>query len=311
MSVTEDCSLYLTTEDGHQVFVRQWDTQQPVRGWIHILHGMVEHCGRYGELARSLNQLGFQVVSHDHRGHGNSVKQEADRGHYADTHGWQKVSEDVSCVQRYIAQQASQAKRLILGHSMGSYIAQQYAILQGHTLDGLILSGSTSQPALLLGLLKCVIGLESFRQGPRGKSALINMLVFGAFNQKFKPARTSFDWLSRDPAQVDAYVNDPLCGYLCTNQTWSDMIGGLQHISKPENLKQIPTNLPVYILGGDMDPVSDQGKGLHRLNTLYQDTGLSDLTFKLYEEARHELFNETNKKQVMDELAIWLNRRIT
>lgn len=303
-------SFYLDTEDNHQIFVRQWNTPQSVKGWIHILHGMVEHCGRYAHLAEFFNQCGYNVVSHDHRGHGFSVADKGDLGHYADKQGWEKLSRDVHRVQQHIDEQSQQGKRILLGHSMGSYIAQQYAMLKGDKLDALVLSGSTSQPQMLLSLLKFVIGLESTRQGPRGKSWLVDKLVFGQFNQKFKPAKTDFDWLSRDPEQVARYVNDELCGYQCTNETWSQMISGLKYISNVNHLQQMQTDLPVLIIGGDKDPVSDQGQGLKRLYGLYQQAGFSDVCLTLYPEGRHELFNETNKQRVMHDLISWLEEKL-
>src|SRR5207253_10977807 len=131
------------------------------------------------------------------------------------------------------------------------------------------------------------------RQGATGRSALIEWLSFGSFNKAFKPNRTPFDWLSRDCDEVDKYVNDPLCGLRCTNQLWIEMLGGLQQISKASNLAQIDPGLPLLVIGGECDPVSN-GTRLKDLVDALRGAGSQYLQLIIYPQARHELFNESN-----------------
>ena len=151
---------------------------------------------------------------------------------------------------------------------------------------------------------------ERLRQGLRGRSALIEFLSFGSFNKAFKPNRTAFDWLSRDPDEVDRYRHDPLCGFRCTNQLWIDLLGGLQQISKASNLAQIDPGLPILVIGGECDPVSE-GKRLKRLAHALREAGCQNLQLNIYPQARHELFNETNRDEVTADVLTWLDQALT
>ena len=164
--------------------------------------------------------------------------------------------------------------------------------------------------AVVSDLASLIARFERLRQGPKGRSALIEWLSFGSFNKAFKPNRTAYDWLSRDPVQVDAYASDPLCGFRCTNQLWIDLLGGLQQISKASNLAQIDTGLPLLIMGGECDPVSE-GKRLTDLATALRKAGNRQLQLNLYPQARHELFNETNRDEVMADVIEWLNQALS
>ena len=138
---------------------------------------------------------------------------------------------------------------------------------------------------------------------------MIDFLSFGSFNKAFKPNRTKFDWLSRDPVEVDNYINDPLCGFRCTNQLWIDLLGGLQQISKVSNLAQIDPGLPILVMGGDCDPVSE-GKRLKDLAHALREAGCQDVQLTLYPQARHEVFNETNRDEVTADLLTWLDQAL-
>jgi alpha-beta hydrolase superfamily lysophospholipase len=152
--------------------------------------------------------------------------------------------------------------------------------------------------------------LEKLRQGGKGRSALIEWLSFGSFNNKFKPLRTRFDWLSRDPAEVDKYAADPLCGFRCTNQFWIDLLGGLQQISKASNLAQIDPGLPLLVIGGECDPVSE-GKRLTDLANALRRAGSQHLQLKIYPQARHELFNESNRDEVTADVLAWIDQALS
>jgi alpha-beta hydrolase superfamily lysophospholipase len=193
---------------------------------------------------------------------------------------------------------------------MGSLMTQQVMISYGAELDAVALSGSNGAvgPLLTFGLLAA--RAERRRLGPRGRSRLLNALSFGAFNRPFRPNRTDFDWLSRDPHEVDLYIEDPLCGFMVTTQFWVDMLRGLQRIEDPAAQARIPKALPIYLLAGALDPVSDAAKGLHKLLAAYRAAGLSNLSHRFYPGARHELLNETNRDEVTADLLAWLDRAL-
>jgi len=271
---------------------------------VQIIHGLGEHAGRYRRLAKSLTDAGYLVLAHDQRGHGRTA-QRGVPGHFADQHGWDRVVEDVERVRKEAKALRPDGRLILLGHSMGSYVAQSYALRHPLNMDALVLSGSTFASRGQLRIFRIVAAIEKLRQGSTGRSRLLDKLSFGAFNKEFQPARTDFDWLSRDDAEVDAYVTDPLCGGQSTNQLWRDLTGGLMEISSVPALRQLPASLPVYILGGEKDPVGG-AKGLTRLHDAYQEAGLMGTTLRLYPEGRHEMFNETNRDEVTADLLAWL-----
>ena len=212
-------TFWLTASDRSRLFVNQWLPAAPLKAVILLAHGMAEHSGRYARLAEKLCDQGYGVYAPDLRGHGKTAEN-GTLGHFADDDGWCKVVGDLASLNQHIGQQHPGAPIVLLGHSMGSYIAQAYLLHHSASLHGAILSGSNFQPVALYRAARQIARLERLRQGPKGRSALIEWLSFGSFNKKFKPARTKFDWLSRDPAEVDLYANDPLCGFRCTNQLW-------------------------------------------------------------------------------------------
>ena len=301
-------SFWLSASDASKLFVNHWLSVQPPKGVVMIAHGMAEHSERYARLAQTLVDQGYGVYALDLRGHGRTA-QHGVQGHFADQDGWQKVVNDLHSLQQHIRKQHPQSPIFLLGHSMGSYIGQAYLVQHSADLQGAILSGSNYQPVALYKVAGLIARFERFRQGPTGFSALLEFLSFGSFNKAFKPTRTDFDWLSRDPAEVDRYINDPLCGFRCTNQLWIDLLGGLQDITRPENLARIVKTLPLLVVGGACDPVSD-GKRLNDLAHALRQSGNPSVALKIYPDARHELLNETNREAVTADLVQWLEEAL-
>ncbi|KTB61091.1 MULTISPECIES: alpha/beta hydrolase [Pseudomonas] len=302
-------TFWLTANDRSRLYVNQWLPDGPARAMIMLSHGMAEHSGRYARLAEALCAAGYGLYALDQRGHGRTAD-EGTLGLYAEKDGWNKVVGDLASLNQHIGQQQPGLPIILLGHSMGSYIAQAYLLHHSASLDGAILSGSNFQPVALYRAAGVIARLERARQGLRGRSALIDFLSFGSFNKAFKPNRTAFDWLSRDPLEVDKYINDPLCGFRCTNQLWIDLLGGLQQISKASNLAQIDPGLPIMVMGGECDPVSE-GKRLKSLAHALREAGCQNLQLTIYPQARHEVFNETNRDEVTADVLKWLEQALT
>ena len=302
-------TFWLTANDHSRLYVNQWLPDTPPKALIMVSHGMAEHGGRYARLAEALCGAGYGVVALDQRGHGRTAD-EGTLGLFAERDGWNKVVGDLASLNQHIGQQLPGVPIILLGHSMGSYIAQAYLLHHSASLHGAILSGSNFQPVALYRAARLIARAERLRQGLRGRSALIEFLSFGSFNKAFKPNRTAFDWLSRDPDEVDRYLHDPLCGFRCTNQLWFDLLGGLQQISKASNLAQIDPGLPILVIGGECDPVSE-GKRLKSLAHALREAGCQNLQLNIYPQARHELFNETNRDEVTADVLTWLDQALT
>jgi alpha-beta hydrolase superfamily lysophospholipase len=287
---------WLTASDGHAIPVKVWRPRTP-QALLVIAHGMAEHASRYAPLADWLNDRNIAVVAVEHRGHSDDCP-EKDLGHYADQDGWNKVITDLDNVIDYARSLEPNAPLTLFGHSMGSFIAQVYAQRYGKKLDGLILCATNriNRPQLVVS--KLLVDAIRAVKGQRHLSSLVTRMTFGAFNKAFKPNRTSHDWLSRDEAQVDAYLEDAYCGFDCTVQLWSDFIGGMLGIEP----RKWPKDLPVHVMSGTRDPVGEFGKGIGKHIEAIEAAGVTLASVHLFEGARHELINETNALEVWEHL---------
>jgi alpha-beta hydrolase superfamily lysophospholipase len=291
--------------DGHAVFTRVWRPDGAPRAVVQIVHGLAEHSARYARLAETLTEAGFAAYAHDHRGHGPNCKPD-DLGFFAERNGWRLLLDDIDAVAARIAADYLSVPRAFLGHSMGSFLGQRYIAERGDSLAAAVLSGTAGPPPAILGLGKQVIAFERWRLGPRGKSPLVQALLFGEQNKPFRPARTPYDWLSRDEAEVDKYVADPLCGFPLTTGLAADLVAALADLASPQLAARVPKDLPIYIFSGSRDPV---GVKLDRLIDVYRAAGL-DVRATIYPDARHETLNETNRDEVTRDLVAWLARVI-
>ena len=291
-------------DDGQRLFGRPWQPEGRPRAVVQIAHGLAEHSARYARLGGALTAAGYSVYANDHRGHGPSAAAR-DLGHFADEDGWDKTVGDLWTFNRLIAEERPGAPIVFLGHSLGSLLGQQFVADHSEALAGAIFSGSNGKPPPIVTLGRLIARAERLRLGKRAKSRLIFQMWFGDFNKPFKPARTEFDWLSRDPKEVDAYIADPLCGFSFTNQLAIDVLDALPALSAPERLARIRKDLPIYVFSGERDPVGSNIQGL--INAL-KGAGVTRLTARIYQGARHETLNETNRDEVTRDLISWLDR---
>ncbi|MBR4332434.1 MAG: lysophospholipase [Clostridia bacterium] len=278
-----------------------WAPSQPSKAIIQIVHGMAEHIARYERMAKALNEAGFLVCGRNHRGHGPEAKL---LGYFADEQGWDAILNDAHEVSLDIKKQYPGVPFILLGHSMGSFLAREYALRYGKELDGLILSGTGFYPKAL-----CASGRMLAKLAPKKKPAnFVNNIAFAGNNKPFAPGRTGFEWLSRDEKEVDKYVADPLCGFCFTGSAFSDFFGGLLALTDESRLSSMPKDLPVYFMSGDRDPVGQMGEGVRQVAEQFKKAGMRDITVKLYPDARHELFNELNRDEVTADLIQWLEK---
>lgn len=293
------------TRDALRLHLYQWSPDGEPKAIMQIAHGMSEHAARYRRLAEKMCAAGYVVYANDHRGHGRSVPDNATPGHMADADGWQRAAADLFGINRFIRERHPDLDLVLLGHSMGSFLAQQLMIDHPAAVDAVILSGSNGKPPPLAQAGRAVLRLERLRVGYRGVSSIMNKLSFEDFNKAFAPNRTEADWLSRDPEEVDKYVNDPLCGFPVTVATWMGMLDALPALTEPANLARVPKDLPIYLFAGSEDPVGDRGAGVRRLHGSYRAAGLKNLRCTIYPGGRHETLNETNREQVMQDVLDW------
>ena len=296
--------------DGVELNVYNWIPDGEIKGIVQISHGMTENVLRYDEFANHLNNEGFIVYGHDHRGHGLTAKTKDELGYIADNEGFDWLVRDLYEIIKNVKEDNKGLPIYLFGHSMGSFVSQRFIELHGNEIDGVILSGSNGEPTKLipLGILLSSIEIKLF--GRRHTSKIMDKLSFGDFNRKFKPNRTPYDWLCSVDSEVDKYIANEYCGFVCSASFYYDLLRGLKAIHKDENFNSIPKDLPIYILAGDMDPVGFFGKGIVNLYNKLKSTGIKDVKYKLYKGKRHEILNEDNKLEVMKDVSAWLLDKI-
>jgi alpha-beta hydrolase superfamily lysophospholipase len=291
----------LRAEDGQRLLARCWLPEGRPRAIVQIAHGLAEHSARYARLAAALNASGYGAYANDLRGHGPKA---ADLGHFADEDGWAKCVGDLWTLNRLIAAEQPGVPIIFLGHSLGSFLGRQFVAEHFEALGGAAYSGSNGKPPPIATLGRLIARAERLRLGKRGKSRVIFQMWFGEYNKPFKPARTEFDWLSRDEKEVDAYVADPLCGFPFTTQLAIDVLDALPFLSSPASLAQIRRDLPIYVFSGERDPV---GANIQNLIAELKSAGFEKLTTHIYAGARHETLNEINRDEVTRDLIAWLD----
>ena len=276
---------------GLTIAAYRWDPSGEPTGIAQVTHGMGEHALRYAPLAAALNDRGYVVYAQDHRGHGQTATTPEELGQVGQA-GWGELVEDIDRL-RQVARQAHPSLPLVLiAHSMGSFAAQQYLLDHSNDVDAAVLTGTAE-----LDLLEPALDLDQ-------------PLDLSMFNAPFAPARTDYDWLSRDEEQVDLYVADPLCGFGLDGEGGKQMFVAARRMADADAVAAMRPELPVYVAVGEMDPVNGQLALVHPLIQRYADAGLTDVTLKTYPGARHEIFNETNRDEVVADLTTWLAGRL-
>lgn len=295
-------------------YYHQWQAQNP-RAWVHIMHGMAEHSARYRDLAMYLNSQGISVTADDHRGHGITGSEADSLYHLADKDGWNKLLNDQWQLINHIADSQT-VPLIILGHSMGSYMALGFCQTYGNSLkeklsipfNGLVLSGSGYTAPTLSRIARGLAFIERFRLGKNKPSPVLEYLSTGHFNRQFEPTRTPKDWISSDPAVVDTYIEDPWCGGAISTQSWFDFLGGLVDIFSSNWQQTLPKNLPIYLFSGDLDPVGNSGVAVKTLRDKLLQANIGKVDMRLYPSGRHEMLNEVNRDEVYGDLLDWLNQ---
>ncbi len=277
--------------DGLLLATYTWDDVpvEPV-GVVQLVHGLAEHAPRYERFARALVAAGFVVVAADSRGHGASVSAEVPLGSFGAA-GAPGFLADVAAVARATAQRHPDLPLFAFAHSLGSMGMQSVLLEEPVRYAGVVLSGSTT----LDGLGQVLVGLPADQPG------------LAAFNAGFEP-RTGFEWLSRDPAEVDAYLADPLCGFPTDEAIIGGVLATAERTADPSGVR---ADLPVLLVSGDRDPVGGPGgANVTALADRYRAAGVTDVQLSLYPGARHELVNETNRDEVTADVVAWLTAHL-
>lgn len=299
----------LPTHDGTELHVHRWLPDGPAKAVVQIAHGMAEHSERYERFAERLSDAGYAVYANDHRGHGRTALEE-DHGYFADREGWDTVVIDMHELTERAREEQPGLPVFLFGHSMGSFLARAYAARFGGELSGLVLSGTAGDPGALGKVGRAVAAAEARLRGRRHQSTLMDALTFGQYNAAFKPSRTKFDWLSRDEAEVDAYIADQWCGNIFTSGFFVDLLTGLAAVNSDAVVSHVPKDLPIHLMSGSLDPVGARTKGVQQVAEQYRRLGVREVTTKFWPEGRHEMLNEINRDEVMNHLVEWFDSHL-
>ena len=282
-----------TSADGARIAAVRWSPAHrggPVRGVVQIAHGMGEHVLRYAPLAGALTARGFVVQGQDHRGHGRTAQIAGSVPGVLGPGGWDALVDDIGRLASSARTAHPGVPVVVLGHSMGSFAVTQFLLDHSREVDAAVLTGTAVLDALAAQI---------------DPAAPIDL---SGFNAAFAPARTDYDWLSRDPDQVDLYVADPWCGFGLDAAGTAGMLAGGIRAADPEQLARMRPDLPVYVAVGDRDPVGGPVVLARTLVERLGTAGLGDVTFRVRPGARHEVFNETDRDETVEDLLTWLDR---
>ena len=301
--------FYFDSLGGGKLHGCRWTPEGEVKAIVQFVHGIAEYVERYDDFANYLNSKGILVVAEDHMGHGQSICEATPMGCFAG--GWQTAVKDTYRLLKNTLEEFPGVPYILFGHSMGSFMARTIlAKYPDSAITGAVICGTAWMPGAVIGAGKTLASLICRKDGEQHQSALLQAMMFGSYNKKIEHPRTPCDWLTRDSKLVDAYVADPLCGFVPSAGLARDMMTGLQFIQDGKNLDAMKKDLPVFFIAGGDDPVGGYGDGVRRAAEEFKKHGMKQVEIKIYPLCRHEIHNEINKQEVYDDVVNWIEKVI-
>ena len=298
---------FFTTDDGAKIAFFCWLPEEEPIAVVQIAHGMAEYAERYEDFANFLNKHRIAVYANDHRGHGKTAGSVKNLGYFADKNGWIKVVTDMRSLTRIIRVDYPKAPLFLLGHSMGSFLARTYITLYDD-INGVILSGTAAYPKPLVIISRIMAFIQLLSRNGKGPSHFLHKMAFNSFNKYFDECENA--WLCSDVNVVKEYNENPFSGFVCSLSMYKDLFYGLYYISRKEHNQWIRFTLPVYIVSGSEDLLGDKGKGAKKVGEMYRSRQLEEVSVNIFEDARHEILNETNRQLVYEDLLEWITYHI-
>lgn len=291
MAQMNEDDFALTGSDGMSILGYRWSGAGAPRAIVNLAHGMGEHAARYRRFAQALVDSGYVVYANDHRGHGRTAGPADNHGDLGPA-GWRGLVDDLGALNEHARSEHPDTPLVMFGHSMGSFALQQYLVENSTDPDAAILCGTSAIDVIGAGI---------------DPDAEVDL---SAFNAPFEPAPTEYEWLSRDRAEVDAYVADEACGFGIDATAARSMLEGTAVAGDPTKIAGIRSDLPIYLMSGDADPLAGGGELIELVAQRYRDAGVADVTVARYPDARHEILNETNRDAVTADVLAWLDRTL-
>ncbi|MCD6597937.1 MAG: alpha/beta hydrolase [Bacteroidales bacterium] len=297
--------------DGLNIYLHKWlpQNENPSK-LLFLIHGSVEHAKRYNAFAKKLNKQGFIVIAPDHRGHGLSAKNSGIFSHFGDKDGFLRAVQDLEEILDHIKTEYPTLPRAIFGHSLGSFMTRKLISARGDEFKAAIISGTSWGNIIELRGLILLAGIWSLFTDKNKPNQAFNDFYWSALNAKIKDRKGKTDFISRDENEVRKYEEDELCGVTITIEFGVQMAKSLLMLRKPEVYKNTPKDLNIYLASGTEDPLSNKGKDIRLIADKYRKAGVKNVNIELYPGARHEILNEINREEVVQDIINWLNQNI-
>jgi len=305
-----DSQRSIASPTGASVNVYSRNAEGTGRAVIQINHGLAEHALRYARFAGAMAGKGFHVYAHDHRGHGSTTAPDAPARIFAAEDGVAKVLADVAAVHDLIAAEHPKLPVIVFGHSLGGLIGMSFVLRRSARIHAAAIWNANFSAGMAGRLAQAILAWERFRLGSDVPSRALPKLTFQAWARQVRNRRTAFDWLSRDPAEVDKYVADPLCGWDASVSMWQDVFRFVFHGAADGSFESVRRDLAFNLVGGEKDPATAGGKAVKNLEQRMKRMGFSNLVSRIYPETRHESLNELNRDMITAEFAAWAERAI-
>lgn len=281
--------ITLTAHDGKQIAVTEYAPSGYPKGILQIVHGMVEHAGRYDFIGNYLASQGYLVIMDDHRGHGFT---DPDTLGFCEGDMWEDTIKDLAALSNYCHEAYPDLNLVIMGHSYGSFLTQRYIELYPENVSGTILGGTARMDGLQVTAGQVVANIGWKFKGKDKPAKLIKKLTFDSYEKKLGGS-----FISSIPREAERYANDSKCSFVCSYNFYKYFFKGLKSIYKKQSLACLDKDKPILIMSGDTDPVGDYGKSVKRLYETYKKAGVKDVTLRLFEGVRHEFLNDVSREE--------------
>lgn len=296
--------LYYASHGAGRIHGCRWEPQGEPKAVVQIVHGISEHIDRFESLAIYLNALGYVVVAEDHMGHGRSISDESPQGYFHG--GWFAAIEDTRALMKYTMSKFPGLPYIMIGISMGSFMLRTLLAKYPETgISGAVICGTAWQEDAVLRSGRVLCGFVCRTSNETKPNPMLQKLMFGSYNKGIENPKSVNSWLCRDDDVVQAYDDDPLCGFAASAGLYRDMLEGIAYIQQPEHLAAMDKKIPVLFIAGDRDPVGNYGKGVQTCAAAFIRAGMERVTVKIYQQDRHDVLNELDKLQVWTDLKDW------
>ena len=290
----------LSSDGIHELSGVMYVPSGEIKGLFHIIHGMTEHIARYDHIMSAAAEAGFLCFGYDNLGHGNTAKDDSELGFIASEKGWEKLVDDTFIFQRQVMALYPDKGLIVMGHSMGSFIARLAALKYGKFYDRLIICG-TGGPNIAAPFGIGLTALIKKLKGEKYISKLAHNMAFGAYNKRFDKS-SKYNWLSKIPEEIEKYEADKFCTFPFTVSAMHDLIMLTSLANSKTWFYEIRRDLPMLIISGEDDPVGDYGKGVRAVYDKLKANRVKNVILKLYENCRHEIHNDTCKDEVIENI---------